>query len=68
MRAVGAGVVDAKMDQINKRVVFTRCTDRVFSGAEWQELGAKISSWRGSIDALQQRLSVTSLFTISRLK
>ena len=57
VRAVGAGVVDAKMDQINKRVVFTRCTDRVFSGAEWQELGAKISSWRGSIDALQQRLS-----------
>jgi len=57
VRAVGAGVVDAKMDQINKRVVFTRCTDRVFSGAEWRELGAKISSWRGSIDALQKRLS-----------
>ena len=57
VQAVGAGVVDAKMDQINKRVVFTRCTDRVFSGAEWRELGAKISSWRGSIDALQKRLS-----------
>ena len=57
VRAVGAGVVDAKMDQMKQRVVFTRCTDRVFTGAEWQELSSRITQWRGKIAALQKTLS-----------
>lgn len=57
VRAVGASVIDAKMDQINQRVVFTRCTDRTFSGAEWKELSSKIATWRGQIERLQQTLS-----------
>jgi len=57
VRAVGAGVVDAKMDQNMQRVVFTRCTDRVFSNAEWKRLSEQISQWRGSIDVVQKTLS-----------
>ena len=57
MRSVGAGVVDAKMDQSQQRVVFTRCTDRVWSGDEWKRLSSRITEWRTSVASIQKTLA-----------
>ena len=57
VRAVGASVVDAKMDQAKQLVVFTRCTDRVFGGEQWKELSSKISTWRAQIAHMEKALS-----------
>ena len=57
VRSVGAGVVDAKMDQSQQRVVFTRCTDRVWSGDEWKRLSSRIAEWRTSVASIQKTLA-----------
>jgi len=57
VRAVGASVVDAKMDQAKQIVVFTRCTDRLFGVQQWKELSSKISTWRVHLNNMEKALS-----------
>mmetsp|Transcript_38103 Transcript_38103/g.88674 ORF Transcript_38103/g.88674 Transcript_38103/m.88674 type:complete len:316 (-) Transcript_38103:223-1170(-) len=47
--AVRRGLVDAKMDQIEKRVVVERAMVRKFGKAQWVDLGNRLRAWREAV-------------------
>ena len=49
IKAIGAGVVDAKMDQVNGTVVVHRAAQRVFNDEQWIRLSAQLKKWRASV-------------------
>ncbi|XP_057957828.1 uncharacterized protein LOC131150837 isoform X2 [Malania oleifera] len=49
VKAITAKLIDCKMDQMNEVVIVSRCTERVFGQHQWQDLKAKLTTWRVSI-------------------
>ena len=51
VRAIGAGVLEAKMDQVRRTVLITRSLHRVFGRQQWVELAAKLRTYSDNIGA-----------------
>ncbi|KAJ4707280.1 Eukaryotic translation initiation factor 3 subunit M [Melia azedarach] len=49
VKAITAKLIDCKMDQMNQAVIVSRYTERVFGQQQWQNLRAKLSTWRANI-------------------
>ncbi len=49
VKAIGAKVLEAKMDQVREVVLITRCLHRVFSTQQWVDLRAKLRAWRDNV-------------------
>lgn len=49
VQAIGANLVEAKMDQLRQTVVITRSLHRVFSRQQWTELATKLGAWRDAL-------------------
>ena len=56
VRAIGVGLVDAKMDQLEEKVRIYRSTQRTFSRAEWAPLSDRINVWRANMADLLEAL------------
>lgn len=58
IRAVGSGLMDAKMDQLRKVVLVERCAVRQFGTKEWTALKHRLDKWKtnvkGVLDALDK--------------
>lgn len=52
VRAITAGLVDARIDQEGRAVVVTRTTQRVFDAAAWKGLQTTLHQWRGTVNQL----------------
>ena len=52
VRAIGARLVEAKMDQVRGVAVVTRVNHRVFGDDQWKELKTKLASWRENLEAV----------------
>ena len=52
MRAIEAGLMVAKMDQVREVVVVTFCTEREFGDRQWERLHDSLLGWRDSIRGL----------------
>ncbi|KAA8499515.1 Eukaryotic translation initiation factor 3 subunit M [Porphyridium purpureum] len=52
IQAISCGLVDAKLDQIQEKVIVNRATHRVFSKEQWQPLSARINAWKVNLDDL----------------
>jgi len=52
MQAIGAGLMGAKMDQVNKIVYVSVTVEREFGKAQWQRLHTSLGDWRDSIRGL----------------
>ena len=52
MKAISAGLIDARMDQASQAVTVTRSVQRDFSPAQWGELKDKLERWGGNISAM----------------
>lgn len=50
VRAIGAKLLEAKMDQHRQTVIIGRCTGRVFGPAQWQELRTGLAGWKENIN------------------
>ncbi|CAO3671701.1 unnamed protein product [Umbelopsis vinacea] len=46
---IRAGLVEAKLDQLNKTVIVYRSIYRVFGKEQWQQLDSKLNSWKNSL-------------------
>ena len=55
MRAIEAGLMVAKMDQVREVVVVTFCTEREFGDRQWERLHDSLLGWRDSIRGLSHR-------------
>jgi translation initiation factor 3 subunit M len=54
IKCISAKLVDAKMDQLNRKVIFTRVSQRLFTREQWQGLKDKLESWKTNVKSLLQ--------------
>jgi translation initiation factor 3 subunit M len=54
IRAIAAGVVDAKIDQVNESVVIHRASQRAFNDEQWVRLSTQLKKWRASVRSVLQ--------------
>jgi len=59
VKAIGAKVLEAKMDQVREVLVVTRCLHRVFGAQQWVELRAKLRAWRDNVAGVANSVSNT---------
>jgi translation initiation factor 3 subunit M len=52
VKAIGASVLEAKMDQVQQQVIVTRSLHRVFGEQQWAELRSKLRVWRDNVAAV----------------
>jgi translation initiation factor 3 subunit M len=59
IKAIGAGIVEAKMDQVNKTVVVSRCAERgaLTSHEEWKAMREQLGKWRNSFAGARKAVS-----------
>ncbi len=57
VRAIGARLVEAKMDQVRGVAVVTRVTHRVFGAQQWKDLAESIKSWRENVAGVGQAVA-----------
>lgn len=49
MDGIRAGLIDAKMNQLQRVAIITRSTHRVFGDAQWRQLQNKLKGWRNNL-------------------
>jgi len=54
IKCISAKLIDAKMDQLNRKVVFTRVSQRLFAREQWQGLKEKLDDWKANVKGLLQ--------------
>ncbi|ORX90835.1 PCI-domain-containing protein [Basidiobolus meristosporus CBS 931.73] len=54
---VRAGLIEAKLNQLNETVTISRSTRRVFTTKDWEELGAKMKGWKQSLSDILKVVS-----------
>ncbi len=59
VKAIGAKVLEAKMDQVREVVLITRCLHRVFSTQQWVDLRAKLRAWRDNVASVSATVATT---------
>ncbi|CAM9603571.1 unnamed protein product [Ectocarpus sp. 6 AP-2014] len=52
LQAIQTGLMEAKMDQMQRVVVIRRCTNRVFGPAQWKTLQMKLGTWSANVQTL----------------
>jgi len=50
--AIGADLLDAKIDQLRQVLIVSRCTQRVFGTAQWQQLRNNLSAWAQNLNQI----------------
>ncbi|KAG5181593.1 hypothetical protein JKP88DRAFT_199832 [Tribonema minus] len=56
LQATQAGLMEARMDQLEKVVLISRCTCRVFGKEQWLSLQAKLGQWKANVSGLLQTI------------
>jgi translation initiation factor 3 subunit M len=59
VKTISARLIDAKMDQLTRRVMISRCTHRIFGQGQWLELQSKLNSWKMNIRGILETLART---------
>lgn len=52
VKAIRAGLIEARMDQLRRVVEVSRYTQRVFSDDHWRGLQSRLSAWKGNVASL----------------
>ena len=59
VKAIGAKVIEAKMDQVREVVLITRCLHRVFGPQQWADLRDKLRAWRDNVAGVASTVATT---------
>lgn len=49
---IRAGLVEAKLDQLNKTVIVHRSIYRVFGKEQWQQLSVRLNAWKDNLNEI----------------
>mmetsp|Transcript_16892 Transcript_16892/g.47145 ORF Transcript_16892/g.47145 Transcript_16892/m.47145 type:complete len:403 (-) Transcript_16892:152-1360(-) len=58
--AIGKKLVEAKIDQPQRSVQFTRCTQREFDVAQWEQLHSQLQTWRDNLTSVSEMVSTAA--------
>ncbi|OEH77091.1 eukaryotic translation initiation factor 3 subunit M [Cyclospora cayetanensis] len=61
VQAIGLGLIDAKVDQINRVVHIRTAIQREFGREQWEEVAAKLDHWHLGVTALLQSIETAKL-------
>eukprot|EP00050_Salpingoeca_kvevrii_P009991 m.5933 g.5933 ORF g.5933 m.5933 type:complete len:386 (-) comp2565_c0_seq1:183-1340(-) len=53
---IRAGLVEAKIDELNSKIAVSRSTYTKFGDEQWKDLKAKLGAWRSNISSVQSTL------------
>jgi len=51
---ISEGILEAKMDQLKRIVIVTRCIQRVFTKAQWKQVADNLDVWKNNVQLLLQ--------------
>uniref|UniRef100_A0A7S0WQZ1 PCI domain-containing protein n=1 Tax=Chlamydomonas leiostraca TaxID=1034604 RepID=A0A7S0WQZ1_9CHLO len=57
VRAIGAKLLEGRIDQVRGVVTVTRATQRTFGASEWAALAGQLAGWRDSIKGVRAMLA-----------
>lgn len=52
IEAISAKLIEAKIDQTQKKIIIGRATHRVFGKPQWQQLSDRLNGWNGSLNEI----------------
>jgi len=58
---VQSGLVHAKIDQINEKIIIRSCSRRTFNRSEWEELYNRIETWKDNLQTIRSSLEQVAL-------
>ncbi|KAI8061758.1 hypothetical protein BC940DRAFT_309684 [Gongronella butleri] len=64
---IRAGLVEAKLDQLNKTVIVHRSIYRVFGKEQWQQLSSRLNAWKDSLNDILQVVGNAKLISAGGL-
>jgi len=59
IKAMQAKLMDAKLDQLTRRLIINHCPARLFSQSQWAGMRGKLVGWRDRMQQLQQVIHAT---------
>ena len=65
VKAIGAKLLEAKLDQVRRVVIVTRFTYRVFGKPQWESLRRSLQGWVVNVTAVRNGLP-NSVHSVSR--
>eukprot|EP00199_Chlamydomonas_sp_CCMP681_P002217 CAMPEP_0119101946 /NCGR_PEP_ID=MMETSP1180-20130426/837_1 /TAXON_ID=3052 ORGANISM="Chlamydomonas cf sp, Strain CCMP681" /NCGR_SAMPLE_ID=MMETSP1180 /ASSEMBLY_ACC=CAM_ASM_000741 /LENGTH=426 /DNA_ID=CAMNT_0007086135 /DNA_START=90 /DNA_END=1370 /DNA_ORIENTATION=- len=57
VRAIGAKLMEGRIDQVRGVVLVSRSTQRTFGSSEWGNLAAQLASWREALGQVKQTMA-----------
>ena len=57
LKVIRTGLVEAKVDQLNKQVIVSRATRSTFDKAQWQTLHSRLKAWQKNLADVQRVLT-----------
>lgn len=58
---IRANLIEAKINQVKKKILVNRSTYRTFTTAQWQQLSSKLDSWKQSLTDILQVIANAKL-------
>jgi translation initiation factor 3 subunit M len=58
--AIGAELLDARMDQVRRVVLVSRATQRVFADVQWKDLSGSLVAWRDNLSQILKVIRTTT--------
>ena len=52
IKAIAAGLIEARLDQRRKLILVTRSMQREFQDADWKTLGVTVTSWKENVQRM----------------
>lgn len=52
IKAIAAGLIEARLDQRRRIIVVTRSTQREFQDTDWKALGATVGAWKDNVQRM----------------
>ena len=59
IEAMSHGIVDAKIDQLNEKIIIKTTTVRQINKAEWVKIQEKIRAWKQRFQTIENVLAIT---------
>ncbi len=57
VRAIGRGLIEGRLDQLEGAVDVTHSASRTFGKAQWEDLRAQLAEWRERLHAMQDSVA-----------
>lgn len=66
VKAIGEGLIDARIDQLHNLVTFTRSTTKHFTESDWKDLESQFANWKSMLGNVEGMLGEANPAAMAR--